>query len=377
MSQMNANWDRRADRTRGDLPVLGVVVVTYDSSDVIVECLESLAASKDVSLKIVVVDNASGDDTCAVIKAWAAGEQPFERPTASPIPSREPVTKPIPIAELDEPLTPIDLGRLTLVHAATNRGFAGGVNLGLRALQGQVDWYWILNPDCAVLESTAAAYAEAAATSPGFGLMTGKTVYYHQPDLLQTTGGRLSRRTAVCVQRDYGRPVSLVDPSPETLDWATGANLVASPAFLNRAGAMEEDYFLYYEEVDWAFRRGDLPIVFTPQALVYHHGGATIGSGGVGRRPSAFSNYFNHRNRIRFARRFLSGVPVGAYAYGLAKAAQLLLLGRWAESHAVVCGLFELPPPAVITRRFHDPAVLQLAFGRAKRQAPRYGRANS
>jgi GT2 family glycosyltransferase len=366
MGRMSASWDRH-----GDLPVLGVVVVTYESSEVITECLESLAASKGVSLKIVVVDNASSDDTCAVIRAWASGERPFQRPSISPVPPRDPVTKPIALTELSEPFTPVDLGPITLIHSAANRGFAGGVNLGLRALQGQVDWYWILNPDCAVLESTAAAYANAATASPGFGLMTGKTVYYHQPDLLQTTGGRLNRRTGVCVQRDYGRPVSLADPSPEALDWATGANLVASPDFLNRAGAMEEDYFLYYEEVDWAFRRGDLPIVFTPESMVYHHGGATIGSGGVGRRPSAFSNYFNHRNRIRFARRFLTGVPVGAYAYGLAKAAQLLLLGRLGESYAVVCGLFELPPPAVITRRFHDPAVLELAFGRAKRPSTR------
>lgn len=360
---MSKTWDR-PPAPEGDAPVIGVVIVTYHSSDVIEECLESLSASQGVALRIVVVDNASEDDTCDVVRGWASGERPFNSPRGSPAPRSEPVAKPLALVEIDAPGEGRELGPLTLIHVGSNRGFAGGVNVGLKALQGQADFYWVLNPDCVVLETTAAAYADLAARSPGFGLMTGKTAYYTHPELLQTTGGRVSRLTGVCVQRDYQASIASAATGASGLDWVTGANLVASPALLNHAGLMEEDYFLYYEEVDWAFRRGNLPIVFNPSALVYHHGGTTIGSGAVSRRPSPFSEYFNHRNRIRFARRFLGRFPVGAYAYGLAKAVQLLLLRHFAEAQAIICGMFELSPPRSITRRFKDPKVLELAFGR-------------
>ncbi|MDB5451646.1 MAG: glycosyltransferase family 2 protein, partial [Caulobacteraceae bacterium] len=66
-------------------PILGVVVVAYGSADVIVECLESLLASEDVALKVVVVDNASPDGVVQTIRDWASGAAPYRRPPNSPL----------------------------------------------------------------------------------------------------------------------------------------------------------------------------------------------------------------------------------------------------------------------------------------------------
>jgi GT2 family glycosyltransferase len=347
-----------AERPRS---TMGVVVVTFRSEDVIAECLETLASSVDVDLKVVVVDNASPDASCTVIAHWASGAAPFRHPVNSPLPAREPVVKPLPLEVLDEASVGRPLGPLTLIRSSVNRGFAGGVNIGLQALLGQVEWCWLLNPDCAVLPTTACDYAAAALSSPGFGLMTCRTVYYDRPDCIQTAGGRVDRLTGVCHQRDSEAEIQ----GAPSLDWVTGANMLVSAAFLNRAGLMREDYFLYYEEVDWAFRRGDLPIVFLPNPVVYHHGGTAIGTGSIDRRPSAFANYFNHRNRIRFAKRFLNSWPVGAYLFGFAKAAQLTLIGAMDEAHAVVAGMFEWAPPCNVREQLGDPRAASLAFGRA------------
>jgi GT2 family glycosyltransferase len=344
---------------------LGVVVVAYGSASVIVECLESLAASVEASLKIVVVDNASPDDVCQVIRDWASGANPYRRPAGSPLPPADPAAKPLALLEIGDDLDARPLGPLTLIHSRLNRGFAGGVNLGLRALADQVDAYWVLNPDCAVPARTARAYLDGAAAHPGYGLMTGPTVYYDAPDQLQTAGGFVDRRTGVCHQRDAGLSQTARPAADKALDWVTGANMVVSPAFLRQVGLMREDYFLYYEEVDWAFRRGDLPIVFAPDALVYHHGGTVIGTGSIHRRASPFANYFNHRNRIRFARRFLSPLPLAAYLYGVAKAGQLVLAGGLDEAYAILAGVFELPPPASVRDRIADPAAAQIAFAKA------------
>jgi GT2 family glycosyltransferase len=349
-------------------PVLGVVVVTFSSSNVIEECLESLAASVGVRLKVVVVDNASADDTCQVVLDWATGAKPFVQPEDSPLPRTEPVSKPRSIRELRPGEGASELEEFTLIQSDVNRGFAGGVNVGLKALDGHVEWYWVLNPDCVVPPHTARAFVDAARSQPDFSLMTSRTVYYHRPDRIQTDGGQVNRVTGSCRQRSLGRDVATTPlPRASELDWVTGANMVVSQRFLSSAGLMPEDYFLYFEEVDWAFRRGDLPLAIAADAIVYHRGGTAIGSGDMDRRASPFANYFNHRNRIRFARRHLSPVPLAAYLFGLAKATQLALVGAGAEALAVIAGMFDLRPPREISRRFPDPRAAELAFGRRAR----------
>jgi GT2 family glycosyltransferase len=132
---------------------------------------------------------------------------------------------------------------------------------------------------------------------------------------------------------------------------------------------MVEDYFLYYEEVDWSFRRGDLSIIYAEGAVVYHHLGTSIGSATLKRPPSAFANYFNYRNRIRFVRRFYpSHLPV-AYGYSALKIAALAARGAGQEALAAFCGLFDLPPPPSVRGRL-SPDAAEVAFpGRRSRAA--------
>lgn len=329
---------------------LGVVVVSFRSGDVLPACLDSLLASEGARLKIVVVDNASPDDTVARVTNWAGAAGG----TTAPL----------------EIIQETDVGRelnaLTLVRARLNRGYAGGVNLGLLALGAQTDAIWILNPDCVVAPNTARLYIEAAQERPGYGLMSCRTLHHDHPELIQSDGGRINRTTGVCAQVNGGLPAATT-PAPDTklLDWLTGANLVVSPEFVARVGPMRDDYFLYYEEVDWAFRRGGAPLVYVEGAKVFHHAGTSIGSGGYNRRPSPFANFFNHRSRLRFARRHLSPAPVGAYAFSLAKAAQLVLKGAPEEAWAIIAGTFGLPPPRKVAEAFADPETRALALGAA------------
>lgn len=321
------------------LPAIGVAIVTYASADVIAACLESLFAADHPDLTIVVCDNASPDDTVKRIRhtALAAGRAVTEAPA-------------------DGPPWPLDgVGRgITLLRRERNAGFAAGVNACLSALLAErhLDLFWILNPDCAVAPDAPRALARTAAAAGPFGLIAGRTLYRAAPHRIQSDGGRLRPLTLVVSQVNQGAlPDAAAFPDPATLDFVSGANLVASRTFVERAGFMREDYFLYFEEVDWALRRGNLPIVACPEARVFHEGGTAIGSGRVDRRASAFANYFNYRNRIRFAWRFRRlGLP-GAYAYALAKAVQLSLLGAFDEAVAILAGTHQLPPPRAIARR--------------------------
>ncbi len=252
---------------------LGVVVLCYRSTDVIESCLDSLIASEGIRPEIVLCDNASPDETVPTIRSWAQ---------RNGVELAEVYVD----ADLDDVPESYPRG-ITLVRSARNRGFAGGVNLGLRVLlaRPEIDLFWVLNPDTVVTPDAGAAYARTASAAGPFALMGGRTLYREPPGLVQSDGGRVNRWTGVCSNANQGmKRTDPATPQPRSVDFISGANMVASRTFVETVGLMREDYFLYYEEVDWAFRRGDLPLLLCPESIVEHHGGTTIGTGSVNRR---------------------------------------------------------------------------------------------
>lgn len=329
-------------------PILGVVVVSFRSGTELQDCLESLLASEDVALRIVVVDNASPDDTLARLDDWASGSAPWDVPEDLPF-ALAPMAKPVPLDGSPVPGAPEH--RVTLLRSAVNTGFAGGVNIGLAHLAQDpaVDRFWVLNPDSVAAPGAAAAFARAPAPPSGFALMGGRVTYMDPPGRIQIDGGTLDRRTGVTGNLNLGRDIATTPPpGAEAMAFITGASMVASRAFYEAVGPLREDYFLYYEEVDWALRRGDLPLAFCPEARVYHRAGTAIGSPTLDRIASPFSLYFKHRARMRFVRRFLPWSRVTAWAYTLAKATQYALKGYRAEARAVLAGAADRPPSAAI-----------------------------
>jgi GT2 family glycosyltransferase len=343
------------------VPSLGVVIVSFNSSDVILDCLESLLAAPGVRLQVVVVDNASTDGTPALLEAWAAGRQPYLAPDDLPF-ALTPVAKPLQLDSGDSPAA--DGPCLTLLRAPVNGGFAAGVNLGLAHLARQpgIDRFWVLNPDSVVPPETPRIFATQQVPGGRFSLMGGRVTYLDPPDRVQIDGGTLNRRTGVTGNLNLGRSITdTAAPDAAAMDFITGASMVVSRAFYEAAGPMAEDYFLYYEEVDWAMRRGDLPLAICPGARVYHRAGTAIGSPTLGRIASAFSIYFKHRGRMRFMRRFHPGALPVAWAYSLAKAGQYALKGHRAEAAALLAGSRDAPPPAAVRDRL-SPEAARLAF---------------
>ena len=340
------------------LPCLGVVVVTFNASDVILDCLESLLAARDVDLRVVVVDNASSDDTVATLRAWASGQQPYTAPDDIPFP--------LPAAP--KPVSLDGSEMITLVEAGVNGGFAAGVNIGLShlaAMEG-VDHFWVLNPDSVAASHTPAAYAACAAAHPGYGLMGGRTCYLDPPERIQMDGGTVNRWTGVTGNLNLGATDAQTPcPTADQFDFITGANVIASRRFYEEIGPMPEDYFLYYEEVDWAARGAHLPRVFCDATRVYHRTGTAIGSPTLDRIASPFSMYFKYRGRMRFvARTNPVALPV-TWAYAMAKAAQITLKGARAEARALVAGACGLKPPRAVADRL-SPEAAAIAFGRSQ-----------
>lgn len=340
-------------------PRLGVVIVTFNAADVILDCLESLLASEAVALDIAIVDNASTDATLPLLRDWASGAKSYS-------PGED---IPFPLSPCPKPLA-LDGGanagphRLHLIETGINAGFAAGVNRGLVCLAAMagLDRFWILNPDSVTPPRSAQAFASQPAPEQGFALMGGRVLYVDKPDTIQIDGGTINRKTGITGNIGLGAShAATPTPAPEAMDFITGASMVASRRFLDQAGLMPEDYFLYYEEVDWAMRRGPLPLLYCPGAIVYHRAGTAIGSATLDRIASPFSLYFKHRGRLHFMRRYFPQALAYAYAYSFAKAAQLLLKGYPVEAWTLLSASFGAAPSARIRARL-SPEAAALAF---------------
>ena len=342
---------------------LGVVIVTFNSADVIIDCLESLLAASGVSLTIVVVDNGSDDGTLSLLHRWAAGDTTIRLSPDIPF-ALSVVAKSVTLWHPQAVMPSVITGhRIVVIQSGVNGGFAAGVNIGLACLakEKDIDRFWILNPDSVVPPDTPRAFATAA---NGFSLMGGRVLYLDQPDIIQIDGGTIDWRTGVTGNVHLGKPhKTTASPDPANFGFITGASMVASRRFYEAAGPMREDYFLYYEEVDWAMRRGDLPLAYCAEAIVYHRAGTAIGSPTLGRPASAFSLYFKHRGRLRFIRRFRRRSLFGAYAYSVAKAAQFLCRGYWREAWTVLVASIEFCVPTAVRNRLSSEAA-QIAFWR-------------
>ncbi len=345
------------------LPRLGVAICTFNSADVILDCLESLLASSGIELSIVIADNASTDETISVLNNWALGRTPYAPPADCPF-DFQPVTRIGPLS-LDGTLIEGMQHRLKLIETGVNGGFAAGVNVGLASLFDDpgIDRVWILNPDSMVPAESAKAFATRKVEANNvFSLMGGRVMYFENPDQIQIDGGTINRWTGVTGNLNLGASHAATPPvDPRELGFITGASMVASRSFYAAAGPMPEDYFLYYEEVDWALRRGPLPLAYCPDGLVYHRAGTSIGSPTLGRPASPFSLYFKHRARLRFVRRhFPSSLPV-ALLYSLAKAGQMLVRGYPVEGWTLITASLGLPPSSQIRSRLSS-AAQKLAF---------------
>ena len=290
---------------------LGVILVNWNRWPDTLECLESLTRAT-VPLRVVVVDNASADGSLDRIEAWARGDETATAadPAMAQF-SQPPSLKPIAYRRHgpNEDHTPGDEW-LTLIDSGRNLGFAGGNNVGLRALQCDpaIACFWLLNNDTVAEADAPAAVLAALAADPAAGMCGTVVRFYHRPDTVQALGGcRFNGWTGTSTGIGAGPADAAFDAAgvARATDFVLGASLAVTRPFLDAVGAMEDGYFLYFEEIDWATRaRGRFGIAFAPGATVYHKEGGSIGSSSRRGGRSDLSEYYLMRSKLRFVRRF-------------------------------------------------------------------------
>ncbi len=239
-------------------PVLGIVVVNFGSHRLLAANLAALDAEAACA-RIVVVDNFHSTAERYQIRALSAAHG------------------------------------WELVECERNVGFGIGSNRGAaRALELGCEVFLLLNPDVEIGQTTVAALRDQGVAAP----MTMVSPVVKKPD-----GSIWFRGGALYLERGRTGPGGEVG-APGALPWLSGACLLVPAGLWAQLGGFDEDFFLYWEDVELSYRcdllGGDI-LVREDLAVVHSVGGTQ----NTGRAKSGLYYYYNTRNRLLFAAKHL------------------------------------------------------------------------
>ena len=329
------------------LPVY-VVLVNYRRWADTIECMESLLRSDYAETRVIVVDNDPSDESLARMQAWARGELapgPVSNAALSAL-SSPPVPKPIEfeVVRGGDGKRGKRLSRVTLVASDTNRGFAGGCNLGMQmAIDAGGDGYVALINNDMVVAPPAIGALVREARGAHVGAVGGVIVDYYRPDTTESVGGGWMSRWGMSTLAGARAPLSVGVVKPSGLGYVSGGLLLIPLSVIARVGLLDESYFMYAEDADWGerLRRSGYVLETAADARVWHKGSTAVGS--------ARHDFFIARSSLRYVRKHWPAfLPL---AYGNAFVRFLLpriLRGEWARARSVIRAILRAHVPVVV-----------------------------
>jgi GT2 family glycosyltransferase len=244
------------------MPLISIITVNYNQPAVTIEFLRSVkefAGTNEV--EVVLVDNAPAENRAADFAAAYPG--------------------------------------LIYISSSKNLGYAGGNNLGIKRAKG--DYLLLLNNDTEITEGFFAAMVKEMEQNPEIGLLSPLIKYYDDKNIIQYAGftqmDYLTARNAGigAMEADKGQ----YNRDSRETGFCHGAAVMCRRTDLEKAGLMDERYFLYYEELDWCekFKRTGKKIWFTGKAVIYHKESISVG------KASPIKAFFMTRNRMLYIRK--------------------------------------------------------------------------
>ena len=241
---------------------VSIVTVNFNQPAVTEDLLESIEKLNSYkNIQIIVVDNAS-------------------------------IANPLPEWSLKYP-------HVIFIRSEVNLGFAGGNNLGIKEATG--DYIFLVNNDTEFTPGLVEKLVQVMDANKEVGMISPMIKYYSDKQLIQYAGYTpMNYYTCrnLCIglkQKDMGQYDHITGPTA----YCHGAAMMIRKEAIDKAGLMNESFFLYYEEVDWCehITKAGYKAWVCTDALIYHKESVSVG------KKSKLKEYFMNRNRMLFIRR--------------------------------------------------------------------------
>ncbi len=243
--------------------LVSIITINMNQTDVTVDFLKSLNVSSYKKFEVIVVDqNSDEDPTDKLLEAYP---------------------------------------NVILIKSKKNLGFTGGNNLGLKYSKGE--YIFCVNNDTIITETLIEELIEPFKYNPfNIGVTSPKIKYYENPNIIQYAGtNKINPYTGRSVGNKKG--AYEVD-CPECSDsyqtyYAHGCAMMIDYKVIEQVGFLDDDYFIYYEELDFSERvhAAGYKIWYVGSTYILHKESITVG------KNSLFKEYYHTRNRILFMRK--------------------------------------------------------------------------
>ena len=249
---------------QNEAPLVSIITLTWNLTEITCDFLRSVIEHNTYkNIEIIVVDNGSKEDPSAALKAIYPD--------------------------------------VHVILNGKNLGFTGGNNVGIRAAKG--DYLFIVNNDTEFTPGLIEGLLEVFEKYPDAGMASPKFHYFFHKGTIEYAGYNTvniftGRNGMVgCGEKDEGQYNKI-----KITNYAHGGAMMTSRKVIQEVGVLPEQFFLYYEELDWSeqIKRRGYKIYYQPKSLIYHKESMTTG------KSSPLKTFYLTRNRILFMRRNMS-----------------------------------------------------------------------
>ncbi len=332
-----------------------IVILNWNGYQDTLECLESVLKLDYDDFQVILCDNDSSDNSIDHFTRWAEGKHSSPIAESSALTSlvSPSVNKPISYALLEREqaekgnISNPDVD-LIMIKTGGNLGFSGGNNVGLRyALKrDDFDYIWLLNNDTIVAPDCLSKMINYSQSHSPKNLCGSVQHFYHAPETIQALGGCHYNKWSGIASETLGRGTSIhaeINHAnfEKLLSYIHGASWLLPKNFLTDIGLMSEDYFLYYEEIDWCIRNnGQYQLCYCPEAKVFHKEGASIGSKSLTQESSLFADFYLFRNKLKVTRKFYPEALLTVYLATLLQLINRIRRRQWNKAKLIIQILF-------------------------------------
>lgn len=301
---------------------VSIILLNYKGAEDTIACLKSLLKISYAKYDIVIVDNASPDDSVERIeeyfKSMAAGEYTFFRSPEEAMQSSQPQST------------------FTLLQTGHNGGYGYGNNVGIKyALKNGADYVLLLNNDTVVDPGFIEPIVQMCEEDKSIGIASGQIFYFDHPDIFWFNGGTFSKCTGKVTHIDYGKKNTGQKPLGNST-FITGCLWLVPKYVFEKVGLINEKYFMYVEDVEFSQRivSKGYCLKVTPHCRIWHKVGSSSAA-----ELTEFSMYWMTRNRLSYMAEHakLYCWPLFFYNSVLKFFIQWLLTGR----HNLIRGQFK------------------------------------
>lgn len=252
---------------------VAVILVNWNSYSVTSDCIHSLGLMSYKDYDIILVDNASKDNSGQLLKD--------------------------------------QFPHIQLIQAESNLGFTGGNNLGMNyAIRQDYPYMILLNNDTFVENNFLEILVRYMDDHANVGAIQPLIYFNHNRKLVWNAGSVFNKWLGNTRSVNYNQILKEKNNQIKEVDWITGCALFTRSSILKETGLLAENLFIYYEDVDLSFRikKAGYKLIMHPQSVIYHIAGMSNKTKTKGKEGyvNPIVHYLNVRNRIWFLKKYTS-----------------------------------------------------------------------